>query len=87
MYGLKQAGLLANQLLQQILEPCGYHPAPRPPRLWLQQTRPIAFTLVVDDFTIKYVGKENTHHLRNALLRSYDITTYWGGTVCGDKIK
>jgi hypothetical protein len=35
----------------------------------------------VDDFAIKYVGKDNAHHLRNALLRSYETTTYWGGTV------
>jgi hypothetical protein len=27
MYGLKQAGLLANQLIQQRLEPYGYYPA------------------------------------------------------------
>jgi hypothetical protein len=35
----------------------------------------------VDDFAVKYVGKENAHHLRNALLHSYEITTDWGGTV------
>jgi hypothetical protein len=27
MYGLKQAGILANQLLQKRLKPFGYHPA------------------------------------------------------------
>jgi hypothetical protein len=27
------------------------------------------------------VGKENAHHFCNALLCSYEITTYWGGTV------
>jgi hypothetical protein len=45
------------------------------------KTRPIAFTLVVDDFAVKSVGKENAHHLRNALLHSYKITTDWGGKV------
>jgi hypothetical protein len=35
----------------------------------------------VDDFAVKYVGKDNAHHLRNALLRHYEITTDWGGTV------
>jgi hypothetical protein len=54
MYGLKQAGLLANQL-----------------GLWLHKTRQIAFTLVVDDFAVKYVVKYNLHHLRNSLLRHY----------------
>jgi hypothetical protein len=27
------------------------------------------------------VGKDNAHHLRNALLRHYEITTDWGGIV------
>jgi hypothetical protein len=35
----------------------------------------------VDDFTVKYVGKDNAHHLRNALLYHYEITTDWGDTV------
>jgi hypothetical protein len=81
IYGMKQAGLLANQLLQQILAPYGYYPAHHTPGLWLHKTRPIAFTLVVDDFEAKYVGKDNAHHLHNALLRSYEITAYWGGAV------
>jgi hypothetical protein len=35
MYGLKQAGLLANQLLQTRLTPLGYYPARHTPGLWL----------------------------------------------------
>jgi hypothetical protein len=81
MYGWKQAGLLANQLLQKRLEPYGYYPERDTPGLWLQKSRTIAFTLIVDDFAVKYVGQENAHHLRNALLRNYEITTDWGGKV------
>jgi hypothetical protein len=33
MYGLKQAGLLANQLLKKRLEPYGYYPARHTPGL------------------------------------------------------
>jgi hypothetical protein len=33
----------------------------------------------VDDFAVKYVGKENAEHLRNALLRSYELITDWEG--------
>jgi hypothetical protein len=44
-------------------------------------TRPISFTLVVDDFTVKYVGKHHAEHLRNALLRAYELTTDWTVTV------
>jgi hypothetical protein len=81
MYGLKQAGLLANQLLQKRLKPFGYHPARHTPGLWLHNTKPTAFSLVVDDFSVKYVTLDDAHHLRNALLRNYEITADWGGTV------
>jgi hypothetical protein len=75
MYCLKQAVLLANQLLQTCLEPLGYYPARHTPGLWLHKTRTISFTLVVDDFTVKYVGKQHAGHLRNALLRPYELPT------------
>jgi hypothetical protein len=81
MYGLKQSGLLANQVLQIRLAPFGNYPARHTPGLWLHNTRPIAFSLIVDDFTIKYVGKQHTDHLRNALLQSYEITTDWAAKV------
>jgi hypothetical protein len=68
MYGLKQAGFLANQLLQKHMAPFGYYPARHIPGLWLHKTRPIAFSLAVDDFAVKYVGKQHADHLRNALL-------------------
>jgi hypothetical protein len=71
MYDLKQAGLLANQLLQKRLKPFGYHPAGHIPGLWLHNTKPTAFSLVVDDFAVKYVTLADAQHLRNALLRNY----------------
>jgi hypothetical protein len=81
MYGLKQAGILANQLLQKRLKLFGYHPARYTPGLWLNATKPTSFSLVVVDFAVKYVTDAEAHHLRNALLRNYEITTYWGGNV------
>jgi hypothetical protein len=63
MYGLKQEGLLVNQLLQTRLAPFGYYPARHTPGFWLHRTRPIYFTLVVDDFTVKYVCKQHADHL------------------------
>jgi hypothetical protein len=81
MYGLKQAGLLANQLLQTRLNPFGYYPARHTPGLWLHKTRPISFTLVVDYFAVKYVGKQQAEHLQNALLQTYELTTDWTATV------
>jgi hypothetical protein len=81
VYGLKQVGLLANQLLKQRLAPYGYYPAQNTPGLWLHKTRSIAFTLVVNDFAVNYVGKDNAHHLYNALMHHYEITTAWGGRI------
>jgi hypothetical protein len=36
---------------------------------------------VVDDFTVKYVGKQHAEHLQNALLRTYELTTDWTATA------
>jgi hypothetical protein len=81
MYGLKQAGLLANQMLQKRLKPFGYYPVRHMTGLWLQNIKLRAFSLVVDDFAVKYITKADAHHLRNALLRHYEITTDWDGKV------
>jgi hypothetical protein len=81
MYGMKQEGLLANQLLQTCLAPFGYYPARHTPGIWLHKTRPISFTLVVDNFTVKYAGRHHAEHLRNALLQPYEQTTDWMATV------
>jgi hypothetical protein len=81
MYGLKQAGFLANQLLQTSLTPFGYYAARHTPGIWLHKTQPISFTLIVDDFTVKYVDKHHAEHLRNALLRTYELTTDCTATV------
>jgi hypothetical protein len=58
MYGLPQAGILANQLLARRLAIQGYHQTKSTPGLWRHATRPIQFTLVVDNFGVQYVGKE-----------------------------
>jgi hypothetical protein len=81
MYGLKQAGLLANQLIQTRLAPFGYYPARHTPGLWLHRNQPIYFTLVVDAFIVKYMGNQHTEHLRNALLQTNELTTDWTASV------
>jgi hypothetical protein len=35
----------------------------------------------VDDFSIKYVGKQHAHHLRNSLLQSYELAADWEAKV------
>ena len=71
MYGLPQAGILAIKLLKQRPAKHGYYEVVHTPGLWKHNTRPISFTLVVDNFDIKYVGKEHADHLLNALRQHY----------------
>ncbi len=49
------------------------------PGLWKHDTRPIQFTLVVDDFGVKYIGKEHAQNLKNALKKHYKLTCDWTG--------
>jgi hypothetical protein len=71
MYGLPQAGILANQLLTKRLEPQGYYQCRHTPRLWRHKWRPILFSLVVDDFGVKYVGREHVDHLIASVEQHY----------------
>jgi hypothetical protein len=64
MYGLPQAGILANELLQQCLAQDGYRTTKYTHGLWTHNTRPITLSLVVDNFGIKYVGQEHAEHLK-----------------------
>ena len=79
MYGLPQAGKLAHDQLKAHLVQYGYNPCPLTPGLWKHDTRPISFTLVVDDFGVKYVGAEHLQHLIKALKDAYEITVDMDG--------
>jgi hypothetical protein len=88
MYGLPQAGLLANQLLAKRLAKFGYYQATHTHGLWKHTWRPIQFTLVVDDFGVMYVGKEHADHLADALRQHYQISVDWKGELyCGMTLK
>ncbi len=80
MYGLPQAGILAQQLLEKRLNTHGYSQSTAVPGLWTHKSRPISFTLVVDDFGVKYVGKEHALHLINILKQDYEISEDWTGS-------
>ena len=58
MYSLPQAGILVNKLLCKRLAPHGYHVVDHTPGLWRHEILPVQFTLVVDDFDVKYQGKK-----------------------------
>ncbi len=67
MYKLPQAGILVQELLEKWLNEHGYSQSKTVPGLWTHKTRPILFTLVVDDFGVKYIGKEHAMHLISIL--------------------
>ena len=84
MPGLKQAGKIANDRLTHHLAKYGYAPVPRTPSLWKHHTRSTIFTLVVDDFGIRYNSEQDANHLLNALRDLYDISVDWAGKLyCG----
>jgi len=85
MYGLPQAGKLANNQLIAALAPFGYHPVPLTAGLWRHKTRDITFCLVVDDFGVKYTNKDDATHLLESLEKcNYKLSTDWTGSrYCG----
>jgi hypothetical protein len=88
IYGLPQSGILANQLIVRRLSIHGYHQTKFTPGMWRHVTRPIQFTLVVDDFGLQYVGKEHAQHLIDALETDYIVSKDWtSGLYCGITLK
>jgi hypothetical protein len=85
MYGLPQAGILANKLLKLRLACHGYFELSHTPGLWKQASRPIWFNLCMDNFGIKYIGDEYLNHLFAALwTETYEIVEDWRGNLyCG----
>ena len=80
MYGLPQAGIIANDLLQARLKEAGYHQCQFTPGLYRHVWRPVTFTLVVDDFGVKFVGDQHANHLKKTLEQHYPITVDWSGS-------
>ncbi len=75
MYRLPQSGLLANKLLEKHLNKHELVPG-----LWKHNMGPIQFTLVVDNFGVKHVGKEHALNLKNTIKKHYKLTCDWTGT-------
>ena len=85
MYGLPQAGILAEKQLIRFLGSYGYSPVPHSPGLWRHQWRLITFCLVVDDFGIKYINKGHANHLIQCLRNHYqEVEIDWASKrFCG----
>ena len=50
------------------------------PGLLKHDTKPVQFTLVVDDFGVKYIDEEHANHLKRVLEENYTLTCDWMGT-------
>ena len=84
MYGLPEAGILANELLKKRLIKSGYYECQFTPGLYKHFWRPIMFSLVVDDFGVKCQGIQHAKHLKAALEQHYDVAVDWEGKLfCG----
>ena len=77
IYGLKQAGIIAHRDLIHHLAPFGYHPYRHTPGLLQHENRDTIFTLVVDEFSIKYTYLDNAQHLIHELKEKYTIPEDW----------
>jgi hypothetical protein len=82
IYGLPQGEYSANKRLWENLKPNGYYEVSHTPGLWRHKRRPIQFSLVCDDFGVKYAGKEHAEHLIQSLKAHHkSITTDWKGNL------
>ena len=79
MPGLKQAGRLARNWLTKNLARNGYAPIPHTLSLWRHHTSDLVFSLVIDDFGIKYTRKADADHLLKSLQEDYEIIEEWTG--------
>ena len=87
MCGLPQAGILANKLLKRRQKEYDLFEVPHTRGRFTHKTRPIWFTVCVDNFGVKYVGKEYADYLMSALRQLYNMAENWKGALyCGIKL-
>ena len=72
---------MANNRLKIHLTKFGYSPVARTPSLWKHATKDICFSLVVNDFGVKYFGRDTADHLVQALKKIYTISLDWNGSL------
>ena len=70
--------------MEKRLNEKGYRQSNTTPGYWTHDWRPISFSLVVDDFGVKYVGEEHAEHLLTALRKDYVVDkNKKGDKYCG----
>ena len=81
IYGLPQAGKLAQDRLVKHLATYNYIQCVNTPCLFINKENGVTFTLVVDDFLIKYKQRSAVDHLFSVLRELYEITTDFSPTL------
>ncbi len=88
MYGLPQVVIIAQELLAKRQNEQGYTQSKTTPRLRTHEWRPITFSLIVDDFGVKYIGEEHAQYLLQMVQKYYTRLFETGGErYCGLTIK
>jgi hypothetical protein len=92
MYGLVNAALVSNQDVIKLLNSHGFVET-NTPQIFKHTTRNIQFSLVVDDFGVKYNDDDDAKYLIATLQKAYQCTIDWTGklylgmTINIDRIK
>jgi hypothetical protein len=79
LYGMKQAGYLAHLEILEHLANHGYMPCPNTPCLFRHHSDDIEFTLITDDFGVRYGTKAAADKLLAVMSRKYPMTHDWSG--------
>jgi hypothetical protein len=77
--GLPQAGILANKRRCRKPTQFGYYKSTNTPSLWCHESKLIKFTLVVDNFGVKFINKAYVDHLISSIKQMYKVTKDWTG--------
>jgi hypothetical protein len=81
MYGLKQAGRIANEALVQRLATHDFIQCQHTPGLFRHKSRPIFFTLILDAFFVGYTCQEDADFLISCLRLHYDTKADWTASL------
>jgi hypothetical protein len=88
MYGLLQTGIIVQELLAKRLKEHGYNQSETMPGLWTHEWHPITFSLVVNNFGVKYIREEHAQHLLQMVQNYYTCSfEKEGERYCGLTIK
>ena len=77
LYGMKQSGYIANKELVTYLESNGYMQSKTTPCLFKHNVDDIDFTLITDDFLIRYSDQKEADKLYEIMCKKYPMTVDW----------